>query len=130
MACTQKENITLSKSMALLASSHEDFVKTRFNLLVAKAEQTSQKSEVELLKPLVNNYAVIFRECLIDKGKMQAIIKMPFKSQENEAFKEFASKIIKTDTKLQRLWGSNNLSGFIALVESLLMKYTGEEKDK
>ncbi len=116
--------------MALLASSHEDFVKTRFNLLVAKAEQTSQKSEVELLKPLVNNYAVIFRECLIDKGKMQAIIKMPFKSQENEAFKEFASKIIKTDTKLQRLWGSNNLSGFIALVESLLMKYTGEEKDK
>ncbi len=125
---TQKENTTLSKSMALLANSHEDFVKTRFSLLVTKTEQTSQKNDVELLKPLINNYAVIFRECLVGKGKMQASIKKCFNNQDNEAFKEFTSKIIKTDTKLQRLWGSNNLAGFISLVESLLMKYTEVKK--
>lgn len=124
----QKESIALSKSMALLASSHEDFVKNRLNIIVAKTAQSSEKSDVELLKPLVSNYAIIFRECLTGKGKMQKIIKKCFNNQDSEVFKEFTSKIIKTDTKLQRLWGSNNLTGFVSLVESLLIKYDEVKK--
>ncbi len=125
---TQKETVALSKSMALLASSHEDFAKNRFNLLIAKTEQSSEKSDVVLLKPLFSNYAIIFRECLTGQGKMQKIIKKCFSNQDSEAFNEFTSKVIKTDSKLQRLWGSNNLTGFISLVESLLIKHEEVKK--
>jgi len=128
LANTQKESIALSKSIALLASSHEDFVKTRLNLLIAKTEQSSEKSDVSLLKPLISNYAIIFRECLTGKGKMQKIIKKCFSNQDPEVFKEFTHKVIKADTKFQRLWGSNNLTGFVSLVESLLIKYDGVKK--
>ena len=61
--------------MALIASSHEDFTKTRLNMLLANKEQISKETDLDLLKPLINNYAVIFRECLTSKGKMQGIIK-------------------------------------------------------
>lgn len=123
VASTQKENANLSTSMALLASSHEEFVKNRLNLLIAKKELTSAETDIDLLKPLINNYVVIFRECLLGKGKMQHIIKKYFNNQDPEVFQEFTNKIIKTDIKLQRLWGSNNLAGFISLVETLLIKY-------
>jgi hypothetical protein len=121
---TKKENIALSKSMALQASNHEEFVKTRLNILITKTEQTSEKNDVNLLKPLINNYSLIFHECLTGKGKMQAIIKKCFNNHDPDMFKEFMDKIIKTDSKLKRLWGSNNLAGFISLVEALLVKYT------
>jgi len=114
--------------MALLASSQEDFVKKRLSLLIAKTEQSSEKSNVELLKPLINNYAIIFRECLTGKGRMQKIINKCFNNQDPEVFKEFADKVIKADTKFQRLWGSNNLIGFVSLVESLLIKYDEVKK--
>ncbi len=120
---TQKEAVALSKSMALLASSHEDFAKNRLNLLLEKTEQSSEKNEVELLKPLFSNYAIIFRECLTGKGNMQKIIKKCFSNQDSEVFNEFTCKVIKADAKFQRLWGSNNLTGFISLVESLLIKH-------
>lgn len=121
---TQQENKNLSKSMALLASSHGDFAKSRYSVIANKAENT----EIELLKPLINNYAVIFRECLTGKGKMQAITKKCFNNQDKEAFNKFTTTITKADVKLQRLWASNNLAGFISLVEALLVKYSEDEE--
>lgn len=125
---TKKENIALSKSMALQASNHEDFVKTRLNLLINEADEASEQNNVNLLKPLINNYSVIFHECLMGKGKMQAIIKKCFDNHDPEIFREFTDKVIKTDSKLKRLWGSNNLAGFISLVEALLVQFTEKQK--
>ena len=125
---TQKENKAMSKSMALIASNHEEFVKNRLSLLIVKAELGGGKDNVELLKPLINNYANIFRECLLGKGKMQSMIKKCYQHNTPEDFKKFTSVIIKSDPKIQRLWASNNLAGFISLVESLLMKYGEQEK--
>ncbi|MCW8832883.1 MAG: hypothetical protein OQK09_10095 [Colwellia sp.] len=120
----QKENKNLSKSMALLASSHEDFAKSRLSLL---GTNTSENKDIELIIPLINNYAAIFRECLTGKGKMQPMIKKCFDNHDPDAFKAFMKTIIKTDSKLQRLWGSNNLAGFVSLAESLLIKFSKEK---
>lgn len=121
---TQQENKILSKSIALTANSHEEFAKSRLNLILNSAEQTADKANIELLKPLINNYAVIFRMCSTNKDKMHAITKKCFNNQDKEAFKEFATKVIKADVKLQRLWASNNLAGFMSLVEAVLVKFS------
>jgi len=118
-----KENTTLTNSMALIASNHEEFAKIRLQKLLASNENHKRADNAELIKPLINNYVIIFGECLKGKGQLQTITKKCFDSQGTNNYKEFVNKVIKNDVKTQRLWASNNLIGFISLVEVLLVKY-------
>jgi len=127
---TQKEHAALSKSMTKIASSYGEFSKKRLHEILTTSEGTAEHKEIELLKPLINNYGIIFRECLLGKGKLHAVTKRCFSSQGAEAYDEFIKKIIKTDSSIQRFWGSNNLTGFVSLVESLLIKYSAKKADK
>jgi hypothetical protein len=122
-----KENTALTKSIALIASNHEEFAKSRLQKLLTNKEQCS--GNIELIKPLINNYAVIFSECLKEKGKLQVAAKKCFENQGAHDYKEFVNKVIKNDEKIQRLWTSNNVIGFISLVEALLVKYESVETD-
>ncbi len=125
-----KENISLSESIAVIAGSHEEFAKNRLQLLLADNENHPQADHIELIKPLITNYVTIFNECLKQKGRLHIITKKCFDSQSDDKYKEYINKIIKNDEKLQRLWSSNNLIGFISLVEALLVKYNIVEKSR
>ncbi len=126
---TSKENISLSESIAAIASSHEEFAKNRLQLILTNNESHPKVDHIELIRPLISNYVTIFNECLKQKGRLHAITKKCFDSQSDDKYKEYINKIIKNDEKLQRLWASNNLIGFISLVEALLTKYNIAEKE-
>ena len=129
-AKTQKENQVLSKSMALMAGNTEDFVKNRLQLLLNKSQDKKYLDELALIKPFIDNYSLIFKECLMKKGRLHIITKKCFSNQEGDAYKSFFETIIKKDSKIQRLWNINNFIGFISLVEALLVKYEEQSQKK
>ncbi len=119
----KSENQVLSKSMGLIASNNEEFAKNRLQLLLNKYQEHDVLDELALIEPFINNYSQIFKECLLKKGKLHSATRKCFSSQEEELYKVFFEKIIKNDTKVQRLWNSNNFIGFVSLAEALLVKY-------
>ncbi len=128
-AKAQKENQILSKSMGLMAGNTEDFAKSRLKLLLNKKKDQKTSDELALIKILIDNYSIIFKECLMKKGKLHTITRKYCSAQGSEAYKEFFDKIIKNNSKIQRLWNSNNLIGFVCLVEALLVQYEEQLQD-
>ncbi len=125
----QKENQILSKSMALMAANSGAFANNRLQLLLNKTQSEQNSNELTLVKPFIENYSAIFKECLMNKGKLHAITKKCLSTQGEDAYKTFSEQIIKKDKKIQRLWNSNNFIGFISLVEALLVKYEEQSQD-
>jgi len=119
---TKNENKKLADSMALMISRNEEFVKHR----IQKLKDNSSK-EFNVIAPLINNYGVILREALQGKGRVKAITKKCYDSCTPEAFKVFTAHISKQEASVKRMWSSNNLSGYISLVEALLL--TEETED-
>ncbi len=128
-AQTQKENQIFSKSMALMAGNTEEFAKNRLQLLLNKTQCKKSLNELALIKPFINNYSLIFKECLMKKGILQSATKKCFSSLEGDVYKDFFETIIKKDPKIKRLWNSNNFIGFISLVEALLVKYEEQSQN-
>lgn len=119
----QKESQVYSKAMVLIASNTEDFAKNRLRLLLSKTQNQKILVELALIKLFIDNYAVIFSECLMKKGTLQSMTKSCFSTMDADSYRDFFEKIIKKDSKIQRLWNSNNLIGFISMVEALLVRY-------
>jgi hypothetical protein len=119
---TQKENKAYFESMALISKRHEDFVKERLNKLI----EQQGKDALHTITPFINNYSVIFRECLKGKGKLHVITKKCYESYDVESFKEFTQFLTKQEAHIKRMWSSNNLSGFISLAEALLVLHDKE----
>ena len=116
---TQKENKAYVDSMALIAKRHEDFAKYRLEKI--KTSQSETTETLEAITPLINNYTVIFRECLKGKGKLQPITKKCYESYDKEGFKRLVSYISTQEAHIKRMWSSNNLSGYLSLIEALLL---------
>jgi len=116
---TQKENKSYVDSMALIAKRHEDFAKHRLEKIKTNGSETVET--LETITPLINNYAVIFRECLKGKGKLQTITKKCYESYDKEGFKKLVAYIAKQEAHIKRMWSSNSLSGYISLIEALLL---------
>lgn len=120
---TRKENKVLVDSMALVATREEEFAKARLQRLKAYAKEHDLEHLVmhtELISPLINNYSVIFRECLKGKGRFKAISQKCFENKDSAAYKKFVALIVTSDKKLKRYWSSDNLNGFLFLVDALL----------
>ncbi len=118
---TRKENKLLVESTALIATRGQEFAKARLQQLKANANNNEQLLlHIELITPLINNYSIIFRECLKGKGRLKAISQKCFENQGNSAYKKFVALIVTSDRKLKRYWSSDNLNGFLFLVEGLL----------
>ena len=117
---TRNENKALSKSIVLVSKNYENFAKQRF--LQLRTTTNNNIVEIDTFKPLIDNYSTIFIESLKNKGKFQGIAKTYFERQDNKVFDQFFKQIEK-DPKIKRLWSSNNLVGFIGLVEALLLTY-------
>lgn len=126
---TLQENTVLNETIALIANNHEEFAKIRLQLLLTDDESQLYSEHVKLIQPFINNYVIIFNTCLKEKGRLHSITKECFDNQNSEEYINFINKIIKNDKKLQRLWESNNVIGFISLVEALLIKYNTEKEN-
>ena len=121
----KKENKYYIDSMAIIAKRHEDFVKNRLQII--KNCQALEPETIEIISPLVNNYAAIFIECLKGKGKLQSITKKCYGNFDDDAFKRFVAHVAKQDSSVRRMWSSNNLAGYISLIEALLLTKTKKD---
>jgi len=120
---TRKENKVLVESTTLLAMRGQEFAKARLQRLkehAKKSENEQLSMHIDLISPLVNNYSLIFRECMKGKGRLKAISQKCFENQDSSAYKKFVALIVTSDKKLKRYWSSNNLNGFLFLVDALL----------
>ena len=64
---TRKENKVLADSMTLFATRGQEFAQARLARLKVQAKASENVQfiiHVELISPLINNYSIIFRECL------------------------------------------------------------------
>ena len=122
---TQKENKYYIESMAIIAKRNEDFVKNRLQII--KEQEILDTENIEIITPLINNYAAIFIECLKGKGKLQPITKKCYESYDNEGFKKLVVHISKQEASVKRMWSNNNLSGYISLIEALLQGSTNKK---
>ncbi len=122
-SATRKENKLLMECMSLVATREQEFAKARLLRLTAYAKAGEHEQlmiHIELIRPLINNYSIIFRECLKGKGRLKAISQKCFENQDNTAYKKFVALIVTSDKKLKRYWSSDNLNGFLFLVDALL----------
>jgi hypothetical protein len=116
---TKKENKFYIDSMAIIAKRNEDFVKHRLQII--KDGEILELETIEIITPLINNYAAIFIECSKGKGKLQPIAKKCYESYGDEAFRKLVAHVTKQEASVKRMWSSNNLSGYISLIEALLL---------
>lgn len=123
-----KDSQALSKSMSLMANNTGVFVKNRLEALQKNYQDQNILDELTLIKPFINNYSLIFQECLKKKEILHSITKQCLSQQGVDLYTDFHAKIIKKNSKIQQLWKSNNFVGFISLVEALLVKYEGQLK--
>lgn len=120
---TRQENKLLVESMTLVATREQEFSKARLvrlKIYAQKNEHTQLLMHTELISPLINNYSIIFKECLKGKGRLKAICQKCFENQDSSAYKKFVALIVTSDKQLKRYWSSNNLNGFLFLVDALL----------
>lgn len=82
----KKENKYYIDSMAIIAKRHEDFVKHRLQII--KGSEILELETIEIITPLINNYAAIFIECSKGKGKLHPLRK--------NAMKTMAMRVLKS----------------------------------
>lgn len=116
---TKKENKIWVDSMAVMTSRYEEFAKRRFSAL--RESSSANQKHLEIMAPLINNYSAIATECLKAKGQLVNAVGKVYQSLDTNAYKNFTGFIATQEPKVQRFWSSNNLKGFIALVEELLI---------
>lgn len=54
------------------------------------------------------------------KGRLKAICQKCFENQDKSAYKKFIAMLITSNKQLKRYWSSDNLNGFLFLVDALL----------
>ncbi len=126
-----KENKALADSLALVASRHEEAARYRLKLMKEDVQQLNHEKNIEyceLISPIINNYGSVFRECIKGKGRLKKITQKCFSNNDANDFKKFISLIMQSEKQVKRYWSSNNLNGFILLVESLLLNNQGGKK--
>jgi hypothetical protein len=116
---TEKENKFYVESMAIIAKRHEEFAKYRLKII--KDSELLELETIEIITPLINNYSAIFIECLKGKGKLQPIAKKCYESLDDGGFKRLVAHISKQESNVKRMWSNNSLSGYISLIEALLL---------
>jgi hypothetical protein len=129
---TRKENKLLVESITLVATREQEFSKAKLQRLKAYAKANNSEQlmlHTELISPLINNYSIIFRECLKGKGRLKAVSQKCFENQDSSAYKKFVALIVTSDKKLKRYWSSDNLNGFLLLVDALLTMDNDNDND-
>ena len=118
ISSTKKDNKTYVELMAIIAQRHEEIAKQRFVELRAVLHEESEMFEI--IAPLINSYATIFNDSVRAKGKLKSSVEKVYEGSQKGSYKRFSNFIAQSDKDIKRAWSSNNINGFIILVEALL----------
>jgi hypothetical protein len=124
-----KENTVLADTIVNVGQKNAEFAKHRLKRISLKVEslekysREAQEQRIEIISPLINNYDLIFQDSVKAKGRLKLITKECYDSVSPTAFQSFGSFIKRSEKHIARNWSSNNLAGFITLVEGLLLDY-------
>ncbi|WP_448247742.1 hypothetical protein [Thalassotalea agariperforans] len=121
----KKENGFLIDAMIISANKNEEFAKFRLqemkNNMDEKLAETL-KEELEYITLLTANYGTIYKECLKGNVQLKTVTKNCLDNYTAGTFNCFTLFITNQDSALKKMWLSNNLQGFISLVEALLLQ--------
>ncbi|NMP30631.1 hypothetical protein HII17_03565 [Thalassotalea sp. M1531] len=125
---TRKDYKLLMDTLAVVAAKQSEFYLFRYNATKEKAEKIAPTiaSDMALIWPIVNNYSAIFRSCSSGKEKLRPIVEKCFESYKIGSFKEFLRFISGQEKHIKRMWASDNLNGFMSMMEALLTEQQGE----
>ena len=129
---SKKDSKAIADKMALVASRYEEFAKTRLKALQEHklANIPELEKEIQFIAPLINNYGAIFRACLSSKEQLKPMSEKCFEAVSPGSFKGFVTYINSKEANIRKMWSSNNLNGFISLVEALLIDLEAVEESK
>lgn len=118
MTGTKKENKLYVEAVATIAQRHEEIAKKK--LLDLRKNEALDTKVIELITPMVNNYAIIFNDSIRAKGKLQSAVKKVYEGYQKGSYKTFSNHIAQSNTEIKRAWSSNNINGCIIMVDALL----------
>lgn len=120
----QKENKAFLDSIAIMNIQHENFANNRLSKLKERYSTNKVLSyELDSISPLIHNYALITKACFTNNGQLAVAVEKCYNGAEGENYRAFTTFIASQNKEIQRMWGSNQLKGYLALVESLLIKF-------
>ena len=131
----QKESTSLTDTFVIIGQKNADFAKHRLTAIEESLEaldedvREAQESKIRTISPLINYYNVIFHDSINVKGRVMKVTKECFDGVSPRAFQEFVTFIKHGEQHLGRSWTSNSLTGFITLVESLLLDFEKTTKE-
>lgn len=125
----QKEAKALVENLVHIANKQQEFAKFRWQQLTEQADE-SMLSELHAFTPLINYYGFIFRECVAGKDKLHVAVKKCYDSVESGLYSKLSSQLKNVKPQLRRQWTSNNILGFMALVEGLITEYQKQLDEK
>ncbi len=120
VSSAKKENKVYIETVAIIGQRYEDIAKKKLNSL--RENGNADAKELDLIAPMINNYAVIFTDSINGKGKLQAAVKKVYEGFQKGSYKKLANHISQSSTEVKRAWSSNNINGCIVLIEALMQK--------
>ncbi|SEL31084.1 hypothetical protein SAMN05216262_1098 [Colwellia chukchiensis] len=114
----KKENSYYIEFMAVIAQRYEDAAKKRF--VAMREHSTTPAQELEIMAPLFNNYATIINASIRDKGKVQPSVAQVYEGFQAGSYKTLTNYIARSNDAIIKAWGSNDINGFINLIELLI----------
>ncbi len=118
ISATKKENKSYIDMMAIVAQRYEEISKQR--LVELRSKQTDDAELLNIIAPMIMNYAAIFNESMRAKGKLQSSVKKVYDGYQTGTYKALCNFISQSDKDVKRAWSSNNINGFIMLIEAFL----------
>lgn len=123
-----RDNKQMLDTFALLATKQEEFYLSRYSGLKKAAEKQAPlvAKEMTVLWPIINNFAAIYRGCAMSKEPLQGKVKACYESFSPGAFDDFKRFLGQKQKPIKNMWSSNNLIGFVSLVEALLVEFQAD----
>jgi hypothetical protein len=118
VSTTKKENKVYVDSLAVVAQRYEEISKQR--LVDLRAESGPETEVFDIISPMINNFAAIFNDSIKAKGKLQSSVKKVYEGYQKGYYKVLTNHITQSSNEIRRPWSSNNINGYIVLVEALL----------
>ncbi len=117
-------------TMALVAAKQEEFLKLRLKKRkeLSGSEHVKSNEHEDYLTTLISNYSVIFRACANARNQLHLTVEKCMENKSRGSYKEFISFIGAQESHIKRMWSENSLSGFISLVEALLVETRGAKQ--
>ncbi len=115
---TKKENKNYVEMMAVIANRYEEASKQRFVTLRNTSAEDVEKFDI--IAPMINNYAKIFNDSTRGKGQLQPSVQKVYDGYQKGSYKIFCNYVAQSDKAIKRAWSSNNINGFIILIEAIL----------